>query len=241
MAYPPQPTIPAMSELISCQEFHSRVGADGWRVVAGGPTVHYPTGTYAVGAVLVQAIAVPGSAGGLEPHVDLRPEGVTVRLPVFGPEDDGFASEYAEAAQRVSAAASELGLQADPSVPQTLQFAVDAMRPPEVAPFWRAVLGGYVDRDDEYDLIDPHWRQPAINFGQMDAPRPQRNRIHINLYVPYDQAEPRIRAALAAGGHIVTDQFAPSWWVLADSEDNEVCVAPIGWEGELPTFINSGQ
>ena len=73
----------------------------------------------------------------------------------------------------------------------------------------------------------------------MDVPRPQRNRIHINLYVPYDQAEPRIRAALAAGGHIVTDQFAPSWWVLADSEGNEVCVAPIGWEGDVPKFTRS--
>ena len=100
------------------------------------------------------------------------------------------------------------------------------MLPLDVAPFWRAVLGGYVDRDDEYDLIDPHWRQPAINFGQMDVPRPQRNRIHINLYVPYDQAEPRIRAALAAGGHIVTDQFAPSWWVLADSEGKRSLCRP---------------
>ena len=227
-----------MSELISAQDFHRTVGPDGWRVVAGGPTVHYPTGTYAAGALLVQAITGLGTAGGGEPHVDLRPEGVTVRLPIFGPEGDGFSREYAEVAQRISAAARELGLQADPSVPQTLQFAVDAMIPPDVAPFWRAVLGGYVDRDDEYDLIDPHWRQPAINFGQMDAPRPQRNRIHINLYVPYDQAEPRIRAALAAGGHIVTDQFAPSWWVLADSEGNEVCVAPIGWEGDVPMFTS---
>ena len=173
-----------MSELISTQEFHRTVGPDGWRVVAGGPTVHYPTGTYAAGAVLVQAITGLGTAGGLEPHIDLRPEGVTVRLPIFGPEGDGLDKEYAEVAQRISAAAGDLGLQADPSVPQTLQFAVDAMLPPDVAPFWRAVLGGYVDPDDEYDLIDPHWRHPAINFGQMDVPRPQRNRIHINLYVP---------------------------------------------------------
>ena len=46
----------------------------------------------------------------------------------------------------------------------------------------------------------------------------------------------RIRAALAAGGHIVTDQFAPDWWVLADSEGNEACVVHIGWEGDIPTF-----
>jgi 4a-hydroxytetrahydrobiopterin dehydratase len=47
--------------------------------------------------------------------------------------------------------------------------------------------------------------------------------------VPHDQAEARIAAAIAAGGHLVTDQQAPSWWVLADAEGNEACVAT--WMG----------
>jgi len=33
---------------------------------------------------------------------------------------------------------------------------------------------------------------------------------------PYEQAEARIAAALAAGGRMVRDKFAPSWWTLAD-------------------------
>ena len=36
-------------------------------------------------------------------------------------------------------------------------------------------------------------------------------------------------AAIAAGGHLVTDEHAPSWWVLADAEGNEACVAT--WMG----------
>jgi 4a-hydroxytetrahydrobiopterin dehydratase len=60
----------------------------------------------------------------------------------------------------------------------------------------------------------------------MDAPRPQRNRIHIDLYVPRDQAEARVAAALAAGGRVVYDERAPAWWTLADPEGNEVDVAP---------------
>jgi 4a-hydroxytetrahydrobiopterin dehydratase len=59
----------------------------------------------------------------------------------------------------------------------------------------------------------------------MDAPRPQRNRIHIDVWVPHDQAEARVAAAIAAGGRLVTDKHAPSWWVLADAEGNEACVA----------------
>ena len=90
-------------------------------------------------------------------------------------------------------------------------------------PFWRAVLG-YQDVGDE-DVVDPHFQGPPFWFQQMDAPRPQRNRIHIDIYVPHDQAEARFAAALAAGGHVVSDENAPGWWTLADAEGNEVDVA----------------
>jgi 4a-hydroxytetrahydrobiopterin dehydratase len=59
----------------------------------------------------------------------------------------------------------------------------------------------------------------------MNAPRPQRNRIHVDIAVPHDQAEPRIAAAIAAGGHLVSDEHAPEWWTLADAEGNEYDVA----------------
>jgi hypothetical protein len=59
----------------------------------------------------------------------------------------------------------------------------------------------------------------------MDGPRPQRNRIHIDVYVPHDQAEARVTAAIAAGGHVVSDNNAPGWWTLADAKGNEVEIA----------------
>jgi 4a-hydroxytetrahydrobiopterin dehydratase len=63
----------------------------------------------------------------------------------------------------------------------------------------------------------------------MDAPRPQRNRIHFDISVPHDEAHHRIQAALAAGGVLRSDSRAPAFWVLADSEGNEVCVTT--WQG----------
>ncbi|MEK8104372.1 VOC family protein [Micromonospora sp. M12] len=63
----------------------------------------------------------------------------------------------------------------------------------------------------------------------MSAARPQRNRMHLDVAVPHDQAEARIAAALAAGGHLVSDAHAPKWWILADVEGNEACVAT--WVG----------
>jgi 4a-hydroxytetrahydrobiopterin dehydratase len=77
------------------------------------------------------------------------------------------------------------------------------------------------------DLIDPRGRGPALWFQPMDAPRPQRNRIHIDVFVPHEVAEARIAAALAAGGRLVSDEHAPMWWTLADPEGNEVDVATL--------------
>ena len=81
-----------------------------------------------------------------------------------------------------------------------------------VLPFWRAVLG-YEPRPDspEEDLVDPGGRGPAIWFETMEEPRPVRNGIHLAVWVPHDQAEARVAAALAAGGRVVYDAQAPAW------------------------------
>jgi 4a-hydroxytetrahydrobiopterin dehydratase len=138
----------------------------------------------------------------------------------------GLSERDLELARQISAVARELGVAADPSAVQTVQVSVDALVGPEVLPFWRAVLG-YEYRGDspDEDLIDPRGRGASFWFQQMDAPRPQRNRIHIDVWVPHDQAEARVAAVIAAGGRLVTDQHAPEWWTLADAEGNEADVA----------------
>ncbi|WP_245171080.1 VOC family protein [Streptomyces decoyicus] len=60
---------------------------------------------------------------------------------------------------------------------------------------------------------------------------PATQRVHVDVRVPYDQAEARTAAALAAGGRLVNDADAPSHWVLADAEGNEACVGVAGWTG----------
>ncbi len=47
--------------------------------------------------------------------------------------------------------------------------------------------------------------------------------------VGFDPFGGAVTAALAAGGRLVSDEHAPQWWVLADAEGNEVCVAT--WVG----------
>jgi 4a-hydroxytetrahydrobiopterin dehydratase len=123
--------------------------------------------------------------------------------------------------------ARTMNLTADPGAVQTVQVAIDALVSPEVMPFWRAVLN-YREIGAE-DLVDPRGRGPSFWFQTMEVPRRQRNRIHIDISVPHDQAEARVAAALGAGGHLVTDRYAPAWWVLADPEGNEADVAT--WMG----------
>ncbi|MGZ5350523.1 MAG: VOC family protein [Actinomycetota bacterium] len=208
-----------MSETISPLRFHEF----DWRVVREDACGRFRTGSFAAGVALVDAIGRLADAADHHPDVDLRWDSVTVRLTTDRGRQ-GMTEREVSLARQITAAARELGIPADPTSLQIVQIAIDALVIPDVLPFWRAVLG-YRQVDDA-DLIDPHVQGPPVWFQQMDAPRPQRNRIHIDLYVPHDQAEARVAAAIAAGGHVVSDENAPEWWTLADAEGNEVDVAP---------------
>ena len=62
----------------------------------------------------------------------------------------------------------------------------------------------------------------------MGEPRPDGGgAVHLAVWVPPEQAEARVAAALAAGGRLVRDAFAPSWWTLADPAGNEADVATV--------------
>jgi len=206
-----------MSERIERRRFHEI----DWRVVRDAASTHFRTGSFAKGVALVDAIGKLADAANHHPDVDLRYRGVTVRMRTH--DEGGLTERDVALAGQITDAARELGIPVDFSGLQMIQVAIDALVIPDVLPFWEAVLG-YERFGDA--LIDPHSEGPTFWFQQMDAPRPQRNRIHIDLYVPHDQAEARVTAALAAGGHIVSDENAPEWWTLADAEGNEVDVAP---------------
>jgi 4a-hydroxytetrahydrobiopterin dehydratase len=218
-----------MSRSISPRQFHEAEGVEDWRVVADGVCASFRTESFAAGARLVAAI---GALPGLDDHppdVDVRPDGVTVRLVTIAQDDFGLTERDLVLAREISAVARALGLSADRSAVQTVFVTIDALDLPTVMPFWRAVLG-YVNRaDSPEDLIDPRFRGPSLWFQQMDAPRPGRNRIHVDVWVPHDLAEARVAAAIDAGGRLVSDRQAPAWWVLADPEGNEVCIGT--WQG----------
>ena len=153
-------------------------------------------------------------------HPDLTVTYPRVHVLLTSHDTGGLTERDVALARTISAIAAELGLTAEPSAVTQLEIAIDALDIPAVKPFWEAVLG-YKAGDGE--SVDPYGRSPAFWYQQMDAERPQRNRIHIDVTVPHDVAEQRIAAALAAGGRLVSDARAP-FWVLADPEGNEACI-----------------
>jgi 4a-hydroxytetrahydrobiopterin dehydratase len=192
-----------------------------WRVLSYAACTHFRTSSFAEGARVAEAIGRLADEWGALPDLELRANGLTVRLTV---NEMGLLTEQdLSLAGAISAAARDLGVAVDLSHVQMIQIAIDALVIPDVMRFWEAVLGYRAFGDV---LVDPPFEGPTVWFQQMDAPRPQRNRIHVDLYLPQDQAEARIAAALAAGGRIVDDEHAPHWWTLADPEGNEVDVAP---------------
>jgi 4a-hydroxytetrahydrobiopterin dehydratase len=214
-----------MTERINSRQFHDSEGIEDWRVLYGRAFAYFRTGGFVSGVALVNAIGALADAANHHPDIDLRYQGVTVRLMTH--EVGGLSLRDLEMARQISSAAHDLGLAADPTAVQQVNLTIDALVRADVLPFWEAVLGYRPDGDE--DVIDPKSRGPSIWFQQMDTARTQRNRIHVDIAVPHEQAEARVAAALAAGGRLVTDEHAPSWWVLADAEGNEACIAT--WVG----------
>ncbi|HVK26344.1 MAG TPA: VOC family protein [Actinokineospora sp.] len=204
---------------ITRAEASDAVSALGWRHVLNTLVTTVAVDSLARAAQVAVAVADVGD----HLRVDLRADRVILRLQT--PETTSVTAADVESARRISAA---VATEPHPGI-QALEFAIDALDIGAVRPFWQAVLG-YVDEPAPGNgLLDPLGQFPAVWFQQMDTPRPQRNRIHLDVSVPHDEAERRIAAALAAGGRLLSDAEAPAFWVLADAEGNEACVST--WQG----------
>jgi 4a-hydroxytetrahydrobiopterin dehydratase len=217
-------------EALTRGEVQDGVGRLSWRLVVGEIRAEVRVTTIAEAArVASLAVAACGAAGQGHLRVDVRSGRALLALSTEAA--DRVSRADLELAAKVTAALEGRGLRTAPGGAaahpvQVVEIGIDALDIPAVRPFWRAVTG-YVDQGGA--LADPLGQGPAIWFQQMDAPRPQRNRIHLDVAVPHDEAEARVAAAVAAGGRLLTAEHAPAFWVLADPEGNEACVTT--WQG----------
>ncbi|MFE3456669.1 VOC family protein [Nocardiopsis aegyptia] len=227
-----------MERILSRREASEAVQDHGWRYLLGTLQASVPVGTLAQAVGLAaDAVAVCGGDADRHLRIDVRPDRIVLTLQ--SSQCASVTTRDVELARRISAAAGTSGFLPEPGTGagaprsvQLLEIAIDALSIAEIRPFWKAVLG-YADEagaeGPEDPLVDPVGQGPALWFQQMDRARPQRNRMHIDISVPHDEAPRRVEAALAAGGRLVSEARAPAFWVLADREGNEACVTT--WQG----------
>jgi 4a-hydroxytetrahydrobiopterin dehydratase len=212
------------------QQISDAVDPAGWCLILGAVYTQVETAslTEATQAASLSVSAV-GADGQGHLTVDIRADRAVLRLQ--SADVGGVTGRDIRLAHEVSGALAARAWQPTPGAVQALEIAIDALDIPLVRPFWKAITG-YADEPGselQAALVDPSGRGPAIWFQQMDAPRPQRNRIHLDIDVPYEAAKARIDAATAAGGTLLSDREAPAFWVLADAEGNEACICT--WKG----------
>jgi 4a-hydroxytetrahydrobiopterin dehydratase len=227
-----------MERTLSRQEASDAVSHLGWRYLLDALRTSVAV-TSLARAAEVTGVAVAACAAQADGHLraDVRADRVVLTLQSL--DRAALTDRDTDLARRVTAAVRGIGLRTEPDLAggaprsvQMLELAIDALDIPAIRPFWKAVLGYAAEpgADRPTDpLVDPVGQGPAVWFQQLDKPRPQRNRIHLDLTVPHDEATRRIQAALAAGGRLLSDDRAPAFWVLADVEGNEVCVTT--WQG----------
>jgi 4a-hydroxytetrahydrobiopterin dehydratase len=211
------------AEWISPAEFHRASGVADWRVTGTGPQAVFTATSLAHAAELVAPVVAAADRFGISPDVDVRPEGVVVRIPNRG--EEGIPAAAADFAAAVSQAAGEVRLIADPSRAQSIGIYVAQHSRADVRPFFTAALG-YEDLGAT-DAVDPFRCGPQLAFNPITGDSPARGRTHVDVFVPADQARARVDASLAAGGRLVDDSNAPSYWALASPDNHGVDI--VSW------------
>lgn len=211
-------------------------GLADWRQLLGKIRARFRTGDFATGLALVQRIGEAAEAANHHPDVRLSYGEVIVDLSSH--DVGGITSRDIDLARRISELAAEAGAQADPAGLAQLELGLDTARGAEHAPFYAALLGGAVDNGE---AVDPSGQVPTVWWQEPDEDGPAlpesdvQQRWHFDVWVPVDEGERRVRAAIEAGGRLVSDAAAPSYWVLEDAEGNRSCVCTVanrGWGGE---------
>ena len=183
----------------------------------------YTTPDFSSAVDFLGAVAVVAESLDHHPEVRLGYGRISFRLRSH--DSGGVTSRDVTLAGRIQELADVLGAQPVHVAPSRYDIAIDCSDADAIRPFWRVGLG-YDEAigADGIELIDPRDVAPRVWFQHMEIARSDRNRIHLDVYVPTDDAEARVEAVIEAGGTLLTDEHAPDWWVLADVEGNELCI-----------------
>jgi 4a-hydroxytetrahydrobiopterin dehydratase len=209
-----------------------------WRKLGQGLHARFLTSSFATGTRFLVAIAELENESDRTPQVRMGARFVDLKLisedAIYRDEAgvehqvEWVTQRDVELARRISDVAQQLGVRADPSSITTIELVLDTAHAEAVAPVWSALLTGAADAQGRgtisEDVRDATWRVPILSFQQTEEHETPRQRFHVDVQVPYDVADQRIAAALAAGA-VSVDDSDPAYVVIADPDGNKACVA----------------
>jgi 4a-hydroxytetrahydrobiopterin dehydratase len=205
------------------QDFLAGEGLEDWVVLHGGATAVFRVTSLRGATVLAQAIAeapeIEGGSGHKGILLTAGGDRLTVRL---SRDVWQLEAEHARLARLVSKLAREHGAKADRAAVQEVQIAVAAKAEAIDLVFWRAVLGYDPVAND--NAVDPLGHGSTVWMQEIDAAKPLRHAMHLDVSVAREQVRARLDAAVAAGGRIVDESHAPGHWTLSDRAGNRVCI-----------------
>lgn len=203
-----------------------------WRQILSRVKARFRTGDLMLGITLTNQIGQLASAAQAHPEITLTAGDVVVALST--PDVRGITTRDLDLARQISEAAAKLGVIADVSGLTQLELGLDTNAGEDLAPFYTALLGSEVQRGEP---VDPSGQVPTVwwqNLSETDEDlalpgKTFEQRWHFDVWVPHDEAEHRLQAVFAAGGRLVSDAGAPSYWVVEDAEGNRSCICtPFG-------------
>ncbi|KXP05247.1 VOC family protein [Tsukamurella pseudospumae] len=196
-----------------------------WAPLVRGLHARFRTRDFAAGLELVTAFAAEAEAA--NHHTDLTLRYGTVDVLLYSHDAGGVTDRDHRLAARFSEIARDRSISASPGELSVVELCLDTADAAEIAPFWSALLGAEI-QDDDGDLeVRAHGADAVLWFQRTEPHDVPRQRFHLDVWVDPREARDRIDAALAAGGRLVSDERAPSFWVLADTQGNHACICTV--------------
>jgi 4a-hydroxytetrahydrobiopterin dehydratase len=201
------------------REFLDAADVADWVVLHGGATAVFRVRSLGEAVDLARAVAqVPGlERSGVV--LTIADDHLAVRLSRHFSQ---LERRHLDLARAITAVTQAHDAVPDRAGAQEVQLAIAAKPDSVDSGFWRAVLG-YTGVSD-IGAVDPLGHGSSVWMQELDAAKPLRHAMHVDVSVARDQVEARLVAALDAGGRIVDDSEAPEQWTLADGAGNRVCI-----------------
>jgi catechol 2,3-dioxygenase-like lactoylglutathione lyase family enzyme len=113
------------------------------------------------------------------------------------------------------------------NVSMRIEFTLDCSDLDRTTTFWRQAAGFVVDGIIEDRYVSLRGHGVTLTLQRVDEPKTVKNRMHLDLLVHDVVSEVR-RLELLGASRLTSDpreEFGQTWFVLADPDGNEFCVA----------------